>query len=466
MPAVRLRRLIPWILFLIFFTVMNETFFNVSTPRIAQQFALGPAGVSWVMTIFLVFFGIGSVIYGRLSDLFSLRSLIVAGVLIYDVGSILGFLLQSSYPLVLAARGIQGAGASAIPSLVFVVVARFFAPEQRGRLFGWITSTVSLSVGVGPVLGGFVSGTLGWPFLFLIPLCTLLSIPFLRRELPDEPRREGSVDFLGGVLVALTVGTLVVYLNFSDWYYLAAFLCALALLLLRILLARNPFIDPNLFRNSGFRTGTIVCFFLFATVFGLLFLIPLMLASLHGLDTRAIGLVLFPGAISSVVVGPIAGSLADRRGNPFVVTVGLGLLLVSTLAMSLLLGVSALVVSAAMLLTYAGFSFTQTALINSVSQTLPESETGTGMGVFNLAGVISGAVGTAVVGKALDGGRLSHEILPMVAASRGFSYANLMLAFSVVVVFSGILYLRGFRAPKNARQGLEAEDRRAADLAE
>ncbi|HET6487143.1 MAG TPA: MFS transporter, partial [Spirochaetia bacterium] len=105
-----LRRLVPWILFLIFFTVMNETVFNVSTPKIAEQFGLGPAGVSWVMTVFLVFFGIGSVIYGRLSDLFSLRFLILIGVIVYCVGSVAGFLLQSSYPLVLAARGIQGAG--------------------------------------------------------------------------------------------------------------------------------------------------------------------------------------------------------------------------------------------------------------------------------------------------------------------------------------------------------------------
>ena len=69
----KLDRLLPWIIYLICFAVLNETVFNVSTPKISQQFNLSPAGVSWIMTIFLVFFGIGSVIYGKLSDIFSLK---------------------------------------------------------------------------------------------------------------------------------------------------------------------------------------------------------------------------------------------------------------------------------------------------------------------------------------------------------------------------------------------------------
>jgi len=83
------RKLVPWIVYLIFFAVLNETVFNVSTPMIAKQFALTPSGVSWMMTIFMVFFGIGSVIYGRLADIFSLRALILVGVLIYSAGSVM-----------------------------------------------------------------------------------------------------------------------------------------------------------------------------------------------------------------------------------------------------------------------------------------------------------------------------------------------------------------------------------------
>jgi DHA2 family metal-tetracycline-proton antiporter-like MFS transporter len=415
---------------------------------IAKQFALTPSGVSWIMTIFMVFFGIGSVIYGRLADIFSLRALILVGILIYNGGSVLGFVLQFSYPLVIASRAIQGIGGSAIPALVFVVVARYFPPLERGRIFGLLTSTVSFAIGLGPVLGGFVSGQLHWAYLFLAPLFMLISIPFFNRELPLEPLREGRVDVLGAALIALTVGALIVYLNFSAWYWLVAFIGLLALFIVRIRTAADPFITPSLFQNARFRSGMIVGFCLFCIVIGILFLVPLMLNDVHGLTTSQIGLILFPGAISSVIFGPIAGTLSDRRGNNFVVAIGLVLLVLSIVLMSLLLSMSAIVVAAALLLTYVGFSLFQTAMINAVSQTLGEQETGIGMGLFNLVGIISGAVGTALVGKILTGHLLNFPFMSIGSVAKGYSYSNLMVAFAAVVIAGGILYLRSYRGMK------------------
>ncbi|TMC16144.1 MAG: MFS transporter, partial [Chloroflexi bacterium] len=345
----------------------------------------------------------------------------------------------------------QGIGASAIPALVFVVVARYFAESERGKIFGFITSTVSLAIGLGPVIGGFVAATFHWAYLFLIPLLILVAIPFFDRQLPQEARREGTVDIPGAVLVALTVGTLVVFLNFSEWYYLVAFAVMLVLFLLRMRSTSDPFIKPSLFKNAKFRTGVIVGFCLFSIVIGILFLVPLMLNDIYRLNTSQIGLILFPGAISSVAFGPIAGTLADRKGNSFVVCIGLLLLMASLIVMSLLMGVSALIVAAALLLTYVGFSLVQTAMINSVSQTLSEHETGVGMGLFNLVSIISGALGTALVGKILSGKWLEMALVPAVSMSRGFAYSNLMIAFSVVLALGGLLYVRSFRTVKQMK---------------
>ena len=102
-----------------------------------------------------------------------------------------------------------------------VVVARFFPADVRGRVFGTITSVVAFAAGVGPVIGGFVAGSLGWPFLFVIPLLTLVAIPFFLRLLPSEERRAGGVDILGAVLVAVGITALIFFLSFSAWYYLA-----------------------------------------------------------------------------------------------------------------------------------------------------------------------------------------------------------------------------------------------------
>jgi len=435
-----LKRTVPWIVFVVFFAVLNETVFNVSTPAIAHQFALTPSGVGWVMSSFIVFFGIGSVIYGRLSDIFSLKRLIVIGILVYSAGSVIGFALQSSYPAVIAARAIQGAGASAIPALITVVVARYFPVSERGKVFGFITSTVAFAIGVGPVIGGFVSGTFHWSFLFVVPLFTLIAIPFFRKVLPDEPRREGKIDILGAGLVAGGVGSLILYLSFLRWYFLVASLALLAGFVVDILTHRSPFIEPGMFRNAMFRKRVIVGFILFSVVTGVLFVIPLMLSAIDGLTTSQIGLVLFPGALSAVVFGTIGGNLADKRGNTFVITVGLALLLASYLLLSVVVGYSPWFVAASLVLTYIGFSLAQTALVNSVSQILQPHETGVGMGLFNLVSFVSAAVGTALVGRYLGSGWTGFWHNPLVAESKAFPYSNLLTIFALFVVLAGVVY--------------------------
>ena len=440
------RQLVFWLGYLIFFAVLNETVFNVSTPKIAEQFALSAASVSWVMTIFMVFFGIGSVIYGKLADLYSLRRLIEAGTWFYCAASVLGFLGQQSYPLVVLSRGLQAVGASAIPALTFVVIARCIPETGRGKVFGTITSMISVSVGVGPVIGGFVSGQLHWALLFLMPLPTLLALPALRRYLPEEAERGGQVDIIGAVLVALVVGLLVLYLNFVEPGYLAGLIATSLLLVLWLRHCPAPFIEPALFANRGFRNGVFVGMTLFAVVLGVFFLIPLMLTSVHDLSTQQIGLLLFPGAISAVFFGPIAGTLADRRGSAFVVTIGVLLLAGSMLAMAALLGLSPWVTLLAMLANYIGFTLFQTAMINAVSQTLSEAQSGVGMGIFNLISIVAGALGTTLVGRILDGRWLDVGVISWVREAEAYPYSDILLLFTAVVLTGGWVFVRTFRA--------------------
>ena len=434
------RQLVLWLMYLIFFAILNETVFNVSTPEIAKQFSLSAASVSWVMTIFMVFFGIGSVIYGKLADLYSLRRLIEIGTWIYCAASVLGFVGQDSYPVVVLARGLQAMGAAAIPALTFVVIARFVPEAGRGKVFGMITSIVSVSIGIGPVIGGFVSANLHWAMLFVIPLPTLIALPFLRRHIPLEAKRRGTVDIGGAVLVSAVVGLLVLYLNFMHNSYLAGLLVTAAAMVLWLRHVDEPFIDPALFRNIPFRNGVFVGMTLFSVVLGVFFLIPLMLTHVHLLGTQAIGMLLFPGAISAVFFGPFAGSLADKRGNAFVAAIGVVLLAGSMLLMSLLLGFTYWVMLVAMLANYVGFTMFQTAMINSVSQTLPAEQSGIGMGIFNLISIVAGALGTTLVGRILDGQWLNSGLLSVSTNEVGYPYSDILAVMMLVVIASGLVF--------------------------
>jgi DHA2 family metal-tetracycline-proton antiporter-like MFS transporter len=392
------------------------------------------------VTIFFIFFAMGSVIYGKLSDIYSVRKLIVIGIVIYNVGSILGFITQSSYSMVIVCRAIQGAGASAIPALVMVLIARYFSTAERGRIFGMISSTVAFGIGVGPVLGGFVSGTYHWAYLFFISLFTLISVPFFRKMLPDEPKREGTLDIPGAFIIGIGIAALILYLTDSRWYYLATFVVLLVWFTFHIRRVKDPFIEPSLFAHSLFRNGLLISFIIFCTVMGVMFIIPLMLSKVFLLSTNTIGLIMFPGAISAVVFGTVGGNLTDRKGGNFVVYLGLALLLTSLVAMAVFIGYSPWLISATLLLMYIGLSFVQTALGNSVSQTLEVSQTGVGMGLFNLVSIMSGAIGTALVARVLDKSLLNFPIFPFITNTSAYVYSNLMLVFTIIVGLGGCLY--------------------------
>jgi MFS transporter, DHA2 family, metal-tetracycline-proton antiporter len=352
--------------------------------------------------------------------------------------------LQFSYPAVVTARGLQGAGASAIPALITVLVARHIPPHERGKVFGTITSTVAFAIGIGPVIGGFVSGTLRWSLLFVIPLFTLIAVRFFLRTLPMETRKPGSVDIPGALLVASGVSTFMLFLTFGRWYFLAASILLLAGFVVDLLVAKEPFIELSLLRNDVFRKRVTVGFTVFAVVIGILFVVPLMLSSLRGLTTTQIGLVLFPGALASAALGTYGGNLADRRGNTFVVVIGFVLLVAGFVVLSLVLSGSFVIMGAALVLVYVGFNFVQTALFNSVSQMLEARDTGIGMGLFNLITFISGAVGTALIGRYLQGNWLSFFRNPLVADNARI-YSNLILALIVFSAVAAVVYLRSAR---------------------
>lgn len=447
-----LKKSVPWIYFVMFFAILNESMFNVSTPNIAEQFQLDAAGVSWVVTIFFIVIGLGMVIFGRLSDMLSVKSLINTGILLYTAGSILGFVLSSWYPGVLIARAIQGAGCSAIPALVFVIVARFFTAQERGRLFGMITSTASFAIGIGPVLGGFIAGSLHWSFLFLVPLPILVAIYFFKEYLPAEGRRPGRLDYVGTVLLGVVITTLILFTTEGHWLYIVGCLVSLAGFVLHIRQAKEPFVDPALFSNGLYRSGLIIGFFTFGTVISIGFVIPLMLHAIYELDSQTIGLVMFPGAFSAVIFGKVAGHLTVKKGSHFVMYLGFGLLALSLFLQSSSIGFWVWMIGAALVFMFIGFSFMQTALAESMTQVLPGHQIGVGMGFFNMVSTLAGAVMTALVAKAMEVQLFDFRFHPLLADAKSLLYGNLILFTCLLMLSCLVFYFltfgrkRGFTA--------------------
>jgi DHA2 family metal-tetracycline-proton antiporter-like MFS transporter len=431
--------------FIIFFSVLNGTTFQIAVPDISAEFALLPSGVSWVMTAYILVFAIGALIYGKLANLYQVRNLITLGLILMCAGSIVG-LLSTDYLILITARVLQAAGGAAIPALALIVVTRYIPSGRRGRVLGVIASTVVMAAGLGPLLGGFISGTFHWRYLFLLSMITLCAIPVLRKYLPrDENNYSTLFDTAGALLITGGASCLLIFVTRGVVWLLPAGIILLSWFVNHIMKKDDPFIAPDIFLNHAFRNTVVTSFLAIGTVFGMMFMVPIMLREVNGLTANHIGLVMFPGAMSAVIVGILGGRLSDRKGSGFVVYLGAALLASGFLLLSVFAGQKALIISIILIVSYSGFALLQSALPHAVSRELSLQESGTGMGIYNLLFFISGAFSTALIGRLLDIRSAGICINPLNTCQQGWIYSNIFIMLSSIVATATVLFYFTFR---------------------
>src|SRR5690625_1106453 len=187
--------------YILLFATMNTTMMNVALPKLSEEFLLTPTEVSWVTAIFSLTFGIGSVIFGKLGDIFPIRRLIVMGVIIFMIGSLIG-VFSINYGWIVVARIVQGFGAGALPSLSLVAAARFYPEEQRGEALAAVFSIVALGAALGPITGGFLTEWLGWEILFAMTFLSLLGFPLFLKYAPKETTKKRHLELgIAGTLL-------------------------------------------------------------------------------------------------------------------------------------------------------------------------------------------------------------------------------------------------------------------------
>jgi len=430
--------------FIIFFSVLNGITFQVAIPDISSEYQLLPSEVSWVMTGYILIFAVGSLIYGKLAGIYPVKNLITIGLILMNTGSLIG-LMVTQYPMLLLARIMQAAGGSAIPALAMIVVTRYIQSSQRGRVLGIFASTVVLAAALGPVLGGYISGTFHWRYLFLISMLTITAIPFLRKFLPDDDSYESGFDSKGAVLISGGIASLLVFVTMGGWWFLFSGVVMTMWFVFHIIKTGDPFVSPRLFLNRPFRNTVITTFLSIGTVFGMLFMVPIMFRELNGLDSSYIGLAMFPGALSAVFIGIPGGKLSDRRGSNYVVYLGSGLLIAGFLLLSIVAGMGTVIISITLIVCYSGFALLQSSLPHAVSIALPREHAGIGMGIYNLFFFISGAFSTAVIGRLLDPGAAGFCINPLNTCVEGWIYSNIFFMLAMVVTAATSLFYFTFR---------------------
>jgi DHA2 family metal-tetracycline-proton antiporter-like MFS transporter len=428
---------------MVFFAVLNTTMFNVAIPDIVREFRLTPPEVSWVLTSYIAIFGMGAVVYGKLADAVPIKKLLTIGLALFNAGSVVG-LFSYSFPMLVAGRILQGIGGSAISALAMIISIRYFPVAVRGRVLAAVSTSIACGGACGPIIGSFVAGTFDWRYLFLVSSLTLPAIPFFNRLLPDEVPRNEPFDYLGGALLGGAVVSFLIFVTESRLPGLLAGLIFFGGFTLRIHRAAAPFLMPELLRDRRYRSGLLTLFLAQgATIYGMMFTLPLLLRNLNHLGTQAIGLFIFPGAMTAAVVSLASGRLADRKGSVLVVQLGLAFLLVGYAFLSTVAGRAPYFIAMGLVVAYTGFSILQSSLARTVSLILPKEQAGVGMGMYSLTFFMSGAFGAALAGRMIEAFTHGPVINPFVNPAAG-PYSNVFTLFFCMVACAAVIFRRAF----------------------
>ena len=394
----------------VFLAALDQTVVGTALPRIITDLG-GNDLYTWAFTAYLLTSTISGPLYGKLSDLFGRRPIFLFGIGVFMLGSLLAGLSQEMWQLV-AARGIQGLGAGALFPIALAVIADLFAPSERGRYQGLFGAVFGLSVLVGPAIGGLITDTVGWPFVFFFNLPVgALVFAVVWRYLPsyhlagDRPR----IDYVGAALFTAALVPILVGLTNkqrADWTDAAVGgLIALGAVILLLFVfvesrAREPIVPLDLFRNRSFTISVVafalVSFGFFATVVFL----PRWFQVVAGSSATISGYQMLPllgGLIFSAVA---SGQIVSRTGRYRLLLFGALLLMAFGLFMlsNLRADTPIPVLWAWMVVTGIGVGPTFAVFTLVVQNNIPVQRIGTATSNLTFFQQVGGTVGLAITG--------------------------------------------------------------------
>lgn len=313
------------VLAVLFLSSLNMTVVGTALPRIIAELE-GFDLYAWAFTSFSLAATVTLPIYGTISDVVGRRPVLLTGIVAFTVASLLAGASQSMAQLI-AFRALQGIGGGALISMSWAAIGDIFAPRERGRYQGLTGAVFGVSSIVGPLVGGLLTDTLGWRWVFFVNVpVAIIAFEIVRRYLPRSVRRPGAgIDLPGTALLIIGTVPLLVALTWAGTSYpwsdvrvlsaLAVAAVGLAGFVLVQLRSPHPTLDPALFRDRTYRVANIAAFLTGIGLFGAVIYLPLYIQGVQGGSAAASGFVLAPMMIGVVLGSTLSGWLASRTGR-------------------------------------------------------------------------------------------------------------------------------------------------------
>ena len=398
----------------IFITVFDTTSSIVALPTIAHEFGTDLPTAQWVLIGNNLAIAALLVPVGRLSDLIGRKRIYVVGALLFAIGALFAAWSATIYGLI-AARAFVGIGSAMTQGTAMVILVGSFEASERAKMLGLQIGAVGLGQIVGPSLGGFLTGTVGWRMLFAITAIAMLAIAVtsqrtLQRR-ANRPKVVHPFDYGGAIAFSTFLVCLLLTLTLGPgmgWLEPATLAGAAgSALLLAVFVAverRNaaPMMDLALFRNAEFALGALAALVVFMGIASTRYLVPFFLQAVRGVSATHVGLVFVPAAAVTAIAAPFAGRFADRFGIRLFANVGMAVTLLGFATFCLIgIGTPTWRVVAGLMVMSVGMSLFSAANSASMLNAVEEHSHGVAAGFVSLCrnsgNVIGYAFGTVIV---------------------------------------------------------------------
>ncbi len=439
--------------------MLDTTIVNVALPSIRTALHASPASLVWIVSGYMLAYGLVLVPAGRVGDRIGHKRLFIAGMALFTLASVACGVSRTPVEIIVA-RVVQGLGAGVFYPAISATIQLAFSGPQRSKAFGMLGAVIGVSIAVGPVLGGLIiqagGAADGWRWVFLVNLVIgVIALPLAAWLLshPVERARRG-IDPVG--LGLLTVGLLLLLIpliegqpsGWPPWTYISLGASVPVLALLAAWEVRtdrrggDALLKPGLLARSSFSAGAVFAIAFFAGFTSVLFTLSILWQVGLGRSALASGLVITPFALGSLVGAASSARVAARLGRMVLVIgcllVGAGLAGAAAALYLTAPSPGGWELAAPLLVAGLGSGLVLAPNQDFVLANVTRREAGAAGGILTTAQRTGSAIGVAVIGTVLFG-TVSVRPGPD-GLARGFTHsAELAMLASVAFVFVALL---------------------------
>jgi EmrB/QacA subfamily drug resistance transporter len=391
-----------------FMMALDAMVITTAFATIRAEFGASVETLQWTVNAFNLTFAVLLLSGAALGDRFGRRRMFAAGIALFVAASTACALAPTAGWLI-ASRAAQGAGAALVMPLAMAILSGAFPREERARALGIFSGVTGCALIIGPAVGGLLTATLGWRFIFWINLpIGLVLIALIVARLSESFDPAAKLDIAGLMLVAAAALTLVWGLirgnqmGWSSAEVIGALSLGVIFALAFVAFERRtsaPMIPMRMFAAPPFAAGVASSFLFYAAMYGVLFLLPQFLQGSLGFGPVGAGLRLLPWTSTLFLTAPIAGAVVQKFGERRLVVTGLlmqagGL---GSIALEAAAGATYPMMVTPLIIAGVGVSMAMPAAQNAILSSVAVTEMGKASGVFNMGRFLGGMFGIALM---------------------------------------------------------------------